>query len=83
MASECVEEYHGVRYSALIEDVHGRGFTALAVIWRNAGEPFVLEEVLGSIDVLLETRYKAARVARGLAEHWIDDHPRSLAGGQA
>ena len=66
-----VESYRGVSYSIVIDDVPHQGYTAQAVIWLDR-HAHVVQQLLGSSDLVVATRSQAERIGKRLARQWID-----------
>ncbi len=61
-------------FDLCVEEVPGAGFRVQAIIWGDDGDSLILHEVVGGMNVILETREVAEIVARSLAKKWIDEH---------
>ena len=68
------EAYGGLFFDLCVEEVADAGFRVQAIIWGDEGDSLVLHEVVGGMNVILETREIAEIVARNLAKKWIDEN---------
>ena len=69
-----VEAYGGLFFDLCVEEVPDAGFRVQAIIWGDEGDSLLLHEVVGGMNVILETREIAEIVARNLAKKWIDEN---------
>ncbi len=62
----------GMLYDMQVRQVGESGFTAEAVILEDCGDSWLLREIVGSADALLDSRKAAEDLAGSLARDWIE-----------
>ncbi len=76
------EAYGGLFFDLCVEEVRDAGFRVQAIIWGDEGDSLVLLEVVGGMNVILETQEIAEIVARNLAKKWIDENWQKVRSSQ-